>query len=261
ANVDVVITKSDGTMVTVSTDANGNWTASVPPGSTTANVNESDPQFPAGSIQTQGMDPTTVTAVSGTTVNAGNDGYFIPATVTGHLYVDTNGNGVQDAGEPNLANVDVVITKSDGTMVTVSTDANGNWTVSVPPGSTTANVNESDPQFPASSTQTEGTDPTTVTAVAGTSTSAGNDGYFVAATVTGHLYLDVDGNGAQDVGEPNLANVDVVITKSTGGTVTVSTDASGNWTVSVPPGSTTANVDETDPQFVAALPPAATQPE
>src|SRR4029453_6702700 len=100
-----------------------------------------------GSIQTQGMDPTTVTAVANASTSAGNDGYFVPATVTGHLYVDTNGNGTQDAGEPNLANVDVVITKSTGGTVTVSTGANGNWTASVPPGSTTANVDESDPQF------------------------------------------------------------------------------------------------------------------
>ena len=99
----------------------------------------------------------------------------------GHLYIDANGNGTQDAGEPDLANVDVVITDSQRRHQTVITDANGNWTATVPPGSTTANVDERPtPQFPAGYTQTEGTDPTTVTAVAGANTVAGNDGYYTA---------------------------------------------------------------------------------
>src|SRR4030095_2684317 len=208
------ITDSLGAMQTVVTDASGNWTASVPPGTTSANVDETDPQFPAGAVQREGTDPTSVTAVAGANTSAGNDGYFIPATVSGHLYVDTNGNGTQDVGEPNLANVNVIITDSLGAMQTVVTNARGNWTASVPPGTTSSNVDESDPQFPAGAVQREGTDPTTVTAVAGANTSAGNDGYFIPATVSGHLYVDTNGNGTQDVGEPNLANVNVIITDS-----------------------------------------------
>src|SRR4030095_7085815 len=102
---------------------------------------------------------------------------------------------------------------------------------------------------------------TTVTAVAGASTSAGNDGYFNPATVTGHLYLDTNGNGVQKVGEPNLANVNVVITGANGATQTVVTNASGNWSASVPPGNTSANVDETDPDFIAAAPAGYVQTE
>ena len=75
--------------------------------------------------------------------------------------------------------MDVVITDANGGTQTVITDANGNWTATVPPGSTTADVDTSDPQYPAGYTQTEGTDPTTVTAVASVNTSAGNDGYFL----------------------------------------------------------------------------------
>ena len=43
------------------------------------------------------------------------------STVTGHLYFDTNGNGTQNAGEPNLANVSIVITDVNGAVQTVST--------------------------------------------------------------------------------------------------------------------------------------------
>ena len=47
-------------------------------------------------------------------------------------------------------------------------------------------------------------------------------GSYGVATVTVDLYVDTNGNGTQDPGEPNLAGVDVVITTSTGGTLTVS---------------------------------------
>ncbi|MDP1546138.1 MAG: SdrD B-like domain-containing protein, partial [Anaerolineales bacterium] len=98
-------------------------------------------------------------------------------TVSGHLYYDANGNGTQDGTEPDLINVNILITPSTGAPFTVTTDANGDWTATVPPGSTTANVDETDTDFtsvvPAGWTQTEGADPTTVTAVAGQDTSAG----------------------------------------------------------------------------------------
>ena len=67
--------------------------------------------------------------MAGQNVNAGNDGYTPTGNghgVSGHLYIDTNGNGTQDPGEPNLANVDVVITDVNGGTQTVATDASGN---------------------------------------------------------------------------------------------------------------------------------------
>ena len=128
---------------------------------------------------TTANDPKAITLAGGERFLTADFGYRNPVngTVSGHLYIDTNGNGTQDAGEPNLANVDVVITDVNGGTQTVATDASGNWTATVPAGATTANVDETDPQFPAGYTQTEGTDPTTVTAVAGQNTIAGNDGY------------------------------------------------------------------------------------
>ncbi|WP_293674768.1 SdrD B-like domain-containing protein [Thiolapillus sp.] len=255
-NVDVVVTDSQGGIHRVSSDANGDWTLNdIVYGNATVDVDESDADFPANhnTTATAGSDPSTVTVVVNTSTDAGNDGYQPnPGTVTGHLFIDTNGNGSQDAGEPNLPNVDVVITDSTGATQTVSTDASGNYTASVPAGSTTVDVDETDPDFPANHTQTAGADPTTVTVPAGGTGNAGDDGYQPnPGTVTGHLFIDTNGNGNQDAGEPNLPNVDVVITDSTGATQTVSTDASGNYSATVPAGSTTVNVDETDPDFPA----------
>ncbi|BCU77641.1 SdrD B-like domain-containing protein [Luteolibacter sp. LG18] len=251
ANVDVVITASTGATQRVATDSSGNWTASVPPGTTIADIDETDPQYPAGATRTQGDDPTTFTAVAAQSTSGGIDGLYIPATVTGHLYIDRNGNGTEDSGELPLAGVALVITDSRSITRNVTTDTNGNWTVSVPPGTTIADIVDADPNIPSGAVRTEGTDPTTVTAVAGVSTSAGKDGFYQAATLTGHLYIDTNGNGTQDGAETGLANVDVKITDILGVVRVVSTNASGNWTVSVPPGSATVDVDNSDPQFPA----------
>jgi hypothetical protein len=72
--------------------------------------------------------------VSGHVYEDTNDNGVQPqGTVSGHVYEDTNDNGVQDSGEPNLPGVDVVITDSLGNTQTVTTDANGDYTATAAP--------------------------------------------------------------------------------------------------------------------------------
>lgn len=78
----------------------------------------------------------------------------------GRIFWDTNGNGVQDPGEPDLAGVDVEVTDSQGGVQTVTTDANGYYSATVPPGLTILDVDNT--TLPAGSVQTAGTDPTEV---------------------------------------------------------------------------------------------------
>jgi uncharacterized repeat protein (TIGR01451 family) len=64
-----------------------------------------------------------------------------PATVEigDRVWLDTNGNGLQDAGEPNLAGVTVRLYNPAGTLIaTAVTDANGNYIFSNAPGTSTA---------------------------------------------------------------------------------------------------------------------------
>ncbi|MEI7900714.1 MAG: SdrD B-like domain-containing protein, partial [bacterium] len=268
-NVTVTVSDSTGGVHIVSSDDGGNWSATVPPGAVSSDVDNSDSDFvaqvPAGYVQTDGTDPTGVTAVAGQSVSAGNDGYYTAGTVTGHLYVDVNGNGVQNMGEPNLTNVTVTVNDSTGGVHIVSSDANGNWSASVPPGAVSSDVDNSDSDFaaqvPAGYVQTEGTDSTVVTAVAGQIVNAGSDGYYTAGTVTGHLYVDLNGNGSQDPGEPNLIDVTVTVNDSTGGVHIVSSDAGGNWIATVPPGAVSSDVDNSDPDFVAQVPAGYVQTE
>ena len=188
----------------------------MPPGTTTADVDETDPDYPAGYTQTEGSDPTIVAAVAGSNTDAGINGYYQPGTVFGHLYIDTNGNGTQDSGEPDLANVNVLVTDSLGNTQAVSSDANGDWTASVPPGTTTADVDETDPEYPAGYTQTEGSDPTIVVAVAGSNTDAGIDGYYIPGSLSGHVLADLNGDGTS---YGPLAGVTVRLLDNTGNPV------------------------------------------
>ncbi len=259
ANVDVLINNDDtGFNTIVQTDANGGWSATVEQGSTRIFINVNDADFIAlvpgnAYIQTVGTNNNVVQPLANQNIDAGTDAFYIPATIKGHLYIDVNGNHTQDSGEIDLRNVDVLITPSIGPAFNVTTDNDGLWTASVPPGSTTANVNELDPDFatnvPSNYILTEGSDPHTITAVANQTTDLGNNGYFNPGTLHGHLYLDTNGNGAQNSGEPNLENVDVIITDANNEPHTVSTNADGDWTIDIRPGSASIEVQTTDPQF------------
>ncbi|MCI5140616.1 MAG: hypothetical protein D3909_02585, partial [Candidatus Electrothrix sp. ATG1] len=246
AGVTVTITDNSGGTQVLTTDGNGAYGATVPAGATTVDIDETT--LPGGSTQTQGTDPTVVTVVAGETATD-IDGYQPPAdvgTVTGLIYEDTNGNGSQDAGEPGIPGVAVEVTDSDGNVQTVTTDANGNYTALVPAGDTSLNVDES--TLPGGSTQTQGTDITVVTVPAG-GTANDVDGYAPAAdsgTITGVVYEDSNGNSTQDAGEPGIPGVAVTITDSEGRIQTLITDANGEYTATVPAGSTLVDIEQSD---------------
>jgi len=100
--------------------------------------------------------------------------------LTGRIYLDANGNGAQDPGEPGLAGVDVEITDSQAGVQTVSTDGNGDYQAAAPAGSATVDVDEA--TLPAGAVQTEGTDPTVVAVPAG-GTVSDVDGYSTFSLV------------------------------------------------------------------------------
>ena len=255
ANVDVIITDGNGVEQTTSSGPDGNYCVEVPQGSILVNVDETDPQYPSGSTQTEGDDPSIVTSRYGQKVDAGNDGYSIYGEVCGLLYNDINGNGLQNAGEPDMPFIDVIIIDANGTQYTVTTQVdpdgsmNGVWCVSVPPGDIIIDVDETDSNFPTGSTQTEGDDPSMVTAISGQLVDGGTDGFSVFSTICGHLYLDSDGNGTQSLSESDLPYVDILIVDANGLSQTIFTDGNGDYCLDVPPGPITVDVIETDPDY------------
>ncbi|MFT6098130.1 MAG: protocatechuate 3,4-dioxygenase beta subunit, partial [Arenicella sp.] len=183
-------------------------------------------------------------------------GYYQPGTVIGHLYIDTNGDGTQQPGEPDLVGVDVVITDSNGDIQIVATDSNGDYSALVPVGDVTTNVDETDPQFPLNYLQTDGADPTTVTLVApGGTVDAGIDGYAPAGSIGDLIFFDSSSGGTTgiydpgiDTGAPNIlvtltppAGID--IGNGNGVAITTLTDANGNYSFgSLQPGTYIINV-------------------
>ena len=233
AGVDVVVTDALAGVQTVTTDAAGNWTAQVPPGSTSADVDEST--LPSALfLQTEGDDPTVVIAIVNVNVDGGTDGYFFGGSVTGHIYQDNNANFVQDGGDIDLAGVDVEVTDALAATQTVTTDAAGNWTAFILAagiGAGSADVDNS--TLPAGALQMEGTDPTPFTSINGANVDAGIDGYFIGTAVTGHVFEDLNANGIEDGAEVGFPGVDVVVTDFASTAQTVTTDAAGNWTAYV----------------------------
>jgi hypothetical protein len=105
-------------------------------------------------------------------VDAGIDGYQLRGSVTGTVFNDLDGNGTQDAGEPGLAGVTVLV---NGTVVV--TGPNGDYTVTgLPAGPVTVDVDET--TLPAGMALTTGNDPVTVTVTGGGTTSV-DTGYRI----------------------------------------------------------------------------------
>ena len=211
------------------------------------NAGQVDNQASASAVQENG-NPAEDTASDDGIDNDGNiedditETILPVGTITGTVYNDLNGNGIQDAGEPGIPGVDIEVTDALGNTQTVTTDANGDYTAEVIAGTATVDIDET--SLPVDSVQTGGTDPTDVNVTAGGTFFEENNGYNVPGTVEGHIYDDLNGNGVQDPGEPDLAGVDVVITDENGNTQTVTTDANGNYSADVPAGDVTVDIDE-----------------
>ncbi|MBK9094355.1 MAG: hypothetical protein IPM84_16595 [Anaerolineae bacterium] len=254
-----------------STDANGHFSFIVPPGPCTVSYVTSDPDIPAAL-----GDQTTPTSYT-FTAQAGEDwhpsfdfGVDNTAAIGDTIFVDANGNGVQDGGEPGLPNVTVYLYQDVGVigvyepgidlfLAADGSDAQGKYLFDgLPNGNYLVRVNTL--TLPTDYAETADPDqpgvPCTVcdnTAVA--AISGGNDlltrdfGYQYQPggipastnTISGVLWNDQDGDGVPDVGEPMLTGVSVVVDCGANGTFLATTGAlvlGRNWSVAgVPDGS------------------------
>ncbi|MDH3499288.1 MAG: carboxypeptidase regulatory-like domain-containing protein [Acidimicrobiia bacterium] len=135
---------------------------------------------------------------------------------TGHVFIDVNADGVQQAGEPDLANLDVVITLADGSTMTVATNANGDWSVTgVAVGNITANVDEADSNFPTGHVLTTANDPQPVTVVAGSTVAGAPVGYAPTGSIAGVAWVDANGNGVRGGSEPRSGGIVVSLWNDT----------------------------------------------
>jgi uncharacterized repeat protein (TIGR02059 family) len=201
-------------------------------------------------------------------------GFVVPMVSVGDfVWLDTDRDGVQDAGEPGLAGVTLSITTSTGGAVTdvfgnpvttTVTDANGFYLfANLPPGTYVVTVTDPVGLIPTIAGEgavdkdsSTGSATSSALTVNGDSDTTLDFGFVVPMVSVGDfVWLDTDRDGIQDDGEPGIAGVTLTITTSTGGAVTdvfgnsvttTTTDANGFYLFeNLPPGTYVVTV--TDP--------------
>ncbi|WP_317202683.1 SdrD B-like domain-containing protein [Janthinobacterium sp.] len=247
------------------TDASGNYSFSVDPG--TYSVAVVAPSGYISTVKNAGSDAAADSDVdaagnSGTvTLAAGQNnpdldaGLYKTAELGDRVWLDLNKNGVQDAGEAGVAGVKVTLLDASGHAVgsPLTTDANGNYLfTNLKPG--TYSVQFEKTSLPAgyvftgkdaggndnldsdASTVDGGT--AQVTLASGESNHSVDAGIVATpATLGDRVWHDVNANGVQDAGEAGIGGVTVQLKDAAGAVVgSTVTDASGNYSFSVDPG-------------------------
>ena len=230
-------------------------------------IDVSTPTSPklAGSYNTPGY--AFSMAVSGNYIYVadGNSGLQIiaeAATIDGTVWDDRNNNGIQDAGEMGVENVQVDLLNStgypltpvqvDGQKVTTRTSAVGKYQFTVPPGRQ-YRLNFTLPSGKAFSLKDQGgddsldsdVDPTTgmTNPIAATPGSSYKniDAGLVSLAVSGRVWDDQNYDGLQDAGETALQGISVELLDENGNSfspaTTNSTDSKGNYSFSPSMGS------------------------
>ncbi|MBF4983367.1 hypothetical protein FNJ87_03140, partial [Nonlabens mediterrranea] len=196
-----------GNVFTTTVDASGNWTATVPVGDYTVDVLEAT--LPNGYVLTTiGSDPETmISVIAGSTTTTINDGYQGSGVVNGFVFEDIDGDGVYDPLVDMLFPAGTVVELSDefGNVTITTVDALGNWSVNIPAGNYTVDVDES--SLPAGyDLTTVGSDPEAFVVVSvGVTTTTISDGYMLLADNDGDGIPDVD-----DIDDDNDGILDVL---------------------------------------------------
>lgn len=176
-----------------------------------------------------------------------NFGELQTGSIAGTVFNDINNNAALDGDESGIAGVTVTLTGNDylgnPVSITVTTDSDGNYLFdNLPPSDTSGyTLTETQPQNYQDGTITPGNLGGTagsnlISGIVFGSGQAGTDYLFAerSATLSGAVYVDKNGNAAQDPGEPGIPNVAITLsgTDVNGNPVneTVTTDANGDFT-------------------------------
>lgn len=218
AGPDGVLGTADDLIRTTVTDADGMYLfGDLPAGSYRVDVE--DATLPAGVTLTTGNDPLDVKLTAGQAFRDADFGYVGSGSISGTLFDDTDGDGVEDAGEGGLPNVTVNLldpgpdgifgTPDDRIVAIATTDANGNYSFpGLPPGDYRVDV--VDATLPPDVMLSTGNDPADVTLVNGQNSDV-DIGYAPGASIGDRVWLDLDGDGVQDPGEAGLTGVTVIL--------------------------------------------------
>ncbi len=256
-------------VIATTTDAAGNYSFNtVVPGTYTIAVSRPD-EYAFGP-QDRGADDALDSDVNGDGVSAPftvvsgevnatlDAGLYLVSSIGDRVWVDVNGNGVQDAGEPGLAGVTVTLSDAGGTPVSSTTsDAGGAYRFERLAPGTYALAFEAPPGYVFTPQDQGGDDAQDSDAAAdgyagtivlpqGTDDLIHDAGLYVPAQVGDRLWHDLNGDGVQDAGEPGgiPGAVSVELYTAGGALVTATTpDADGAYSIGgIRPGSYTLRV-------------------
>ncbi|NML15385.1 SdrD B-like domain-containing protein [Azohydromonas caseinilytica] len=190
------------------------------------------------------------TLTSGATVTSVDAGFFRTAGLGNRLWLDANGNGLQDTGEQGIAGqtitligggIDRVVGTADDTTAAMTTDANGyyHFTGLAPgvqyqvvfgqPAGTVFTSRDSGSDVIDSDVGSTGRSPV-VTLTSGQDNTSIDAGVYVPVSIGNRVWEDANGNGRQDAGEAGIAGATVQLLNANGVVVaTTTTDADGNY--------------------------------
>ncbi len=175
-------------------------------------------------------------------------GVFQPASLGDTIWIDMNGNGVQDLGERGLGGVGTVLMQNIGgvwtPVSTTTTTASGYYefqnltpgdyyvSFTLPAGNAYTWTLPLVGDTAADSNVTPGTGTTApITLGFGERNPTLDGGVTPYASLGNYVWADVDKDGIQETGEAPIAGVIVTLTNSTTGAVlTTTTDANGLYT-------------------------------
>ncbi|MBY0256933.1 SdrD B-like domain-containing protein [Methylobacterium sp.] len=247
----------------LATDANGNYQfTGLKPGQyavqfvkpsgfdSTVPAQGGNPALDSDANQTTGRTPTK-TYISGDIDLNVDGGFYKPVSLGDRLWLDANGNGVQDDGEQGVTGQTVNLYDGSGNFVTSAvTGANGFYNFTgLRPGTYTVEFTKpvgywftqpgqgGNPALDSNASTTTGKT-AAVTLASGQSDMTIDAGIFQPVTIGDRAWVDTNGNGIQDGSEPGLKDVEVKLINVTTGQVvgTAMTDANGAYSFTVAPG-------------------------
>jgi len=274
-NVKVTLLDANGKQVgaAVWTDANGNYQfTNLKPGTYSVQFDKSTlPEgmnfttAHAGSNDKVDSDASanglshSFTLVSGEVNNSVDAGVVAAATIGDRVWLDKNGNGIQDSGESGKSGVTMELRDSTGKVVkTTTTDSNGHYKFVVEAGTysvamklpngyavTKQNVAGNDAlDSDASASGNLGS----VTVAAGQNVTNMDAGIYQAGAIGDRVWLDANGDGIQQSNESGVRGVKVTLFDEAGKAIATDvTDAYGLYLFSdLDPGKYSVKFDAPD---------------
>ncbi|MGE3807200.1 MAG: SdrD B-like domain-containing protein, partial [Gemmataceae bacterium] len=156
-----------------------------------------------------------------------NFGELLPATIGDFVWHDRNGNGVQDSGEPGLEGVIVSLSGTDdaGNSVSAAIASNISGAYSftgLRPGTYQVTFTTPGGFRPTAQNSPQGTSSTdsdgnssgvtaSFTLTAGQTNNDIDQGYYIPVNLGDRVWFDINADGLQDLGEPGLNGVSVLL--------------------------------------------------